>query len=34
MYAVGANQAKRKKVALFWENEKLYRGKGKEGMKR
>ena len=34
MYATGANTKKRKKVALFWENDKLYRGKGRDGMER
>jgi [Skp1-protein]-hydroxyproline N-acetylglucosaminyltransferase len=34
MYAVQENEAKRKKIPLFWENAPLYRGVGVKAMKR
>mmetsp|Transcript_9397 Transcript_9397/g.13940 ORF Transcript_9397/g.13940 Transcript_9397/m.13940 type:complete len:535 (-) Transcript_9397:52-1656(-) len=34
MYAEGVNKAKRKKVSLFWEHANLYKGAGKDGMRR
>lgn len=34
MYAIKENKEKRKKIKLFWENEKMYPGSAVEGMKR
>ena len=34
MYAIKENEAKRKKVPLFWENSQVYSGTGVRAMKR
>eukprot|EP00549_Striatella_unipunctata_P025361 CAMPEP_0118681512 /NCGR_PEP_ID=MMETSP0800-20121206/4985_1 /TAXON_ID=210618 ORGANISM="Striatella unipunctata, Strain CCMP2910" /NCGR_SAMPLE_ID=MMETSP0800 /ASSEMBLY_ACC=CAM_ASM_000638 /LENGTH=131 /DNA_ID=CAMNT_0006577827 /DNA_START=78 /DNA_END=473 /DNA_ORIENTATION=- len=34
MYAIGVNKEKRKKVKLFWENQKYFPGAGRNSMKR